>query len=162
MKAAAIQDIKEELSHLSAKQLSVLCLKLAKFKKDNKEFLSYLLFEEKDLTGYINAVKDEVDLLFSEINSSHVYYAKKTLRKILRITTRHIRYTASPQAEATLLIYFCEKMQGLNLPMERNTVLFNLYQSQLKKIKSAIAGFHEDLRYDYEKELKLLESTSRS
>jgi hypothetical protein len=32
----------------------------------------------------------------------------------------------------------------------------NLYQAQLKKINAAIAGFHEDLQYDYLKEIKKL------
>jgi hypothetical protein len=45
MKASSIKEIKTELSSLSAESLQDLCLSLARFKKENKEFLSYQLFE---------------------------------------------------------------------------------------------------------------------
>ncbi len=154
MKPAGISEIKNELGNLSAARLAALCLQLAKYKKDNKELLSYLLFEAGDMTAYLGTVKAEMDQLFTEINSSHLYFAKKTLRKILRITGKHIRYTGSRQAEAELLIYFCRKMKASGIAFENSTVLNNLYQAQLKKINAAVAGFHEDLQYDYLKEIK--------
>ena len=156
MKPASISEIKNELSNLSAARLAELCLQLAKYKKDNKELLSYLLFEETDLPSYIDSVKNQMDEAFSTINASHFYFAKKTLRKILRITGKHIRYTGSKQAEAELLIYFCKKLKTSGIAFRNSAVLVNLYQSQLKKINTAIAGFHEDLQYDYLKEVKKL------
>jgi len=156
MKAASISEIKIELNNLPAPQLAALCLQLAKYKKDNKELLSYLLFEETDLAAYIESVKKEMDAQFAEINISHLYFAKKSLRKILRITGKHIRYTGSKQAEAELLIYFCQRLKNSGIRFETSTVLMNLYQGQLKKINAAIAGFHEDLQYDYLKQIKKL------
>lgn len=156
MKAASISDIKNELGNCSASRLAALCLQLAKYKKDNKEFLTYLLFEEDDRNAYISSVKKEIDEQFASINSSQLYFAKKSLRKILRITGKHIRYTASKQAEAELLIFFCKKMKDSGIRYETSTVLMNLYQSQLKKINTAVAGFHEDEQYDYLKEIKKL------
>ena len=58
MKPAVISEIKQELNTLSAKELLELCLQLAKYKKDNKELLSYLLFEADDLPSYIAGVKE--------------------------------------------------------------------------------------------------------
>jgi len=156
MKPASISEIKNELSNLPGPRLAELCLQLARYKKDNKEFLSYLLFEETDLAGYINNVKKQIDEEFGTINASQLYFAKKTLRKILRITGKHIRYTGSKQAEAELLIYFCKKMKTSVIAFQNSVVLANLYQSQLKKINAAIATFHEDLQYDYLKEIKTL------
>jgi len=156
MKAASISEIKIELNNLPASQLAALCLQLAKYKKDNKELLSYLLFEETDMPAYIESVKKEMDAQFAQINISHLYFAKKSLRKILRITGKHIRYTGSKQAEAELLIYFCRQLKNSGIHFENSTVLTNLYQAQLKKINAAIAGFHEDLQYDYLKEIKKL------
>ena len=156
MKAAGISDIKNELGNLAPERLAALCLQLAKYKKDNKELLSYLLFEEHDMAAYIESVKKEIDIQFTEINASHLYFAKKTLRKILRITGKHIRYTGSRQAEAELLIYFCQKLKNSGIHFENSIVLVNLYNGQLKKINAAIAGFHEDLQYDYLKEIKKL------
>jgi len=156
MKAASISEIKIELNNLPASQLAALCLQLAKYKKDNKELLSYLLFEETDMPAYIESVKKEMDAQFAQINISHLYFAKKSLRKILRITGKHIRYTGSKQAEAELLIYFCRQLKNSGIHFETSAVLTNLYQAQLKKINAAIAGFHEDLQYDYLKEIKKL------
>ena len=156
MKAASISDIKNELGNLPPARLAALCLQLAKYKKDNKELLSYLLFEENDMPGYIENVKKEIDLQFAAINNNHLYFAKKSLRKILRITGKHIRYTASKQTEAELLIYFLQKLKSSGIRYTTSTVLLNLYQAQLKKINAAIAGFHEDLQYDYLKEIKKL------
>ena len=156
MKAASISEIKNELGNLAPARLAELCLQLAKYKKDNKELLSYLLFEENDQAAYIENVKKEIDTQFEEVNTSHLYFAKKTLRKILRITGKHIRYTGSKQAEAELLIYFCQKLKNSGIQFQTSTVLMNLYQSQIKKINAAIAGFHEDLQYDYLKDIKTL------
>ena len=154
MKAASISDIKNELGNMPPARLAALCLQLAKYKKDNKELLSYLLFEENDMAAYIASVKEEMDEQFTTINTSQLYFAKKTLRKILRITGKHIRYTGSKQAEAELLIYFCQKLKNSGIRYNTSTVLMNLYQAQLKKINAAIAGFHEDEQYDYLKEIK--------
>ena len=48
MKPASLSLLKRELENLSAKEVQELCLKLAKYKKDNKELLSYLIFDSGD------------------------------------------------------------------------------------------------------------------
>ena len=154
MKAATIHEIKQELNNLSPSRLAELCLRLAKFKKDNKELLTYLLFESSDLTEYIGNVKKEIDLEFKELPKPNLYLTKKSLRKILRITTKQIRYTGAPQAEVELLTYFCSRVKASGIPIESSPVLKNLYQQQLKKIHAVIGTMHEDLQYDYLKEVK--------
>ena len=59
MKAATLKEIKTELSHVSHDALLEICLKLAKFKKENKELLTYLLLESESEDGYIETVKEE-------------------------------------------------------------------------------------------------------
>jgi len=154
MKAATIHEIKQELNNLSPSELAELCLRLAKFKKDNKELLTFLLFESNDLTEYIGNVKKEMDGEFEELPKPNLYLTKKSLRKILRVTAKQIRYTGSPQAEVELLIYFCSKVKKSGIPLKNSPVLANLYQQQLKKIQGVIDTMHEDLQYDYLKELK--------
>ncbi|MEO6316359.1 MAG: hypothetical protein ABIU63_05020 [Chitinophagaceae bacterium] len=156
MKAASISEIKAGLQDLPPLRLAALCLQLAKYKKDNKELLSYLLFEESDVAAYTAAVKTDMDEQFAAINTRQLYFAKKSLRKILRIAGKHIRYTGSKQVEAELLIYFCQLMKNSGIQYTTSTVLMNLYQAQLKKINAAIAGFHEEEQYDYLKEIKKL------
>lgn len=156
MKAATIHEIKQELQQLPAKELTELCLRLSKFKKENKELLTYLLFEAHDEAAYIAGVKEEMNTLFEDVNTSQVYFAKKTLRKILRISNKYIRYTGSKTVEAELLLHFCEKLQALDIDIKRSTVLQNLYNSQIKKIKAAIVTMHEDLQYEYVKQLETI------
>jgi len=156
MKAATINELKQELSNSTPSQLVELCLRLARFKKENKELLTYLLFEAHDTVAYIQSVKQEIDLQFEQMNKSNVYFIKKTLRKILRTINKYTRYSGLPSVEIELLIYFCAAMQALNLNIEKNPVLFNLYHNQLKKINKTLATLHEDLQYDYKREVAKL------
>ena len=77
MKAASVNEIKQELKELNSIQLTELCLRLARFKKENKELLTYLLFEAHDLPAYINSVKEQIDEDFAQINTTNIYFAKK-------------------------------------------------------------------------------------
>ncbi len=156
MKAASISEIKNELSLVSPAKLLDLCVRLAKYKKDNKELLSYLLFDAHDESAYIENVKQEMDSLFGEINQSNLYFAKKSLRKILRLTNKYIRYTGSKQAEAELLLHYCASFIDSGISFKKNVALTNLLQGQLKKIEKVIATMHEDLQYDYLKQLNML------
>lgn len=156
MKAATINELKQELSNTSAVQLTELCLRLARFKKENKELLTYLLFEAHDTLGYIQSVKQEIDLQYEQMNKSNVYFIKKTLRKILRTINKYNRYSGLPTVEIELLIYFCTSMKALNLNIDKNPVLFNIYHNQLKKINKTLATMHEDLQYDYRREIAKL------
>ena len=74
MKAATLKELKLELSELSQEQLLKICLHLAKFKKENKELLTYLLLESESEDGYIETVKEEVDELFKSINTKRSSY----------------------------------------------------------------------------------------
>lgn len=157
MKSATIQELKTELKTLPASHLTEICLRLAKFKKDNKELLTYLLFEAADRSSFITAVKKEMDEGFSELPKPNLYLTKKTLRKILRTTTKQIRYMASPQAEVELLTYFCRRVRDKEISLRNSPVMNNLYRQQLKKIHALIATLHEDLQYDFLRDLKGLD-----
>jgi hypothetical protein len=157
MKAASAAELKKELMQLKTAALTELCLRLAKFKKENKELLTYLLFEAHDEENYIKLVIQEIDDQFSEINYAHLYYIKKSLRKILRVIAKHVRYTTSKQAEVTWLLHFCSCVKEAPIPHRKyNMVISNIYNSQLKKIESLINTFHEDLQYEFSKQLKPL------
>src|SRR6478609_4913285 len=93
MKAAGIAAIKEELKNLSAKEISELCLRLARYKKDNKELLAYLLFDAQDTDAYTRLIKEDMDEVFKEVNRSNLHLAKKTLRKILRKINKYVSFT---------------------------------------------------------------------
>jgi hypothetical protein len=156
MKTATVSELKQELEHCSPARLQQLCLRLVKFKKENKELLTYLLFEAHDTDAFTRQVKQEIDETLAPINTGHVYFAKKTLRKMLRITDKYIRYCGLDTAEAELRMYFCARMKALGLPIKQTPVLLNMYSNQLKKINKVLEPMHEDLQYDYRKELAAL------
>jgi hypothetical protein len=160
MKSATISEIKHELMVTNPTILLDLCIRLAKFKKENKELLTYLLFEANDEAAYLQQVKKEMDDQFETINFSNIYFVKKTLRKILRTTAKFIRLTGSKQVEVELLLHFCKTLVKNNIPINKSAVLNNLYQFQLKKIEQVMATLHEDLQYDYLKQFNQLQLTN--
>jgi hypothetical protein len=150
MKAVTVKDLNNELSLLNNKELRELCLRLAKFKKENKEFLSYLLFESSDEESYVESIKREIDLQFEHINRKSNYLIKKNVRKILLNTRKFIRYTPRKKTEIDLLIYFCAKLKEISPSINKNRVLLNLYSRQIEAIRKKLTLLHEDLQYDYE------------
>ncbi len=86
--AYGLQDIKKELQHLSPMQTADLCMRLARYKKENKELLAYLLFESHDEQAFIEKVKAEVGFMFSQLPSQS-YNAAKSIRKILRLIGKY-------------------------------------------------------------------------
>jgi viroplasmin and RNaseH domain-containing protein len=154
MTTASISEIKQELSSLSVSELLALCVRLSKYKKENKELLNYLLFQSNDEQAFVEMVKDLITDEFETVNKSNLYFAKKTIRKILRIANKHIKHTASKEVEVQVLMHFCATMELSGIPFRKNTALSNLYQSQLKKIEKVISAMHEDLQYDYLKDLE--------
>lgn len=158
MKAATVNELKQELKHRSAAQLVELCNRLARFKKENKELLTYLLFEEHDETGYKQSVKQEIDLQFSDIpKGNSLYLQKKSVRKILRTANKYARYSGEKTTEIELLLYFCSQLKESGIAIQKSTALSNLYQNQLKKIGKLLLTLHEDLQYDYKRSLEDLE-----
>ncbi len=155
MKASSISELKKELNELPAKQLMELCLHLAKYKKDNKEFLDYLLFQAHDKESFVRLVKQEIDEHFTELKfQSNLYYVKKSLRKLLRIITKYCKYIGDKALAADLHIYFCQKMKSSGIPYHKSQLLINMYEQQIKKINTLIQSLHEDLQQDYLNDLE--------
>ena len=154
MKAATVKELKTELSTRSEKELVEICLHLSKFKKENKELLSYLLYDADNESGYIKDIKNEVDIQFDEINTSSYFFIKKSIRKILRNIKKYIRYSKNKETEVELLMFFCHKLKNFTPTYTNNVVLTNTYNRQLEMIEKAISTLDEDLQYDYGVELE--------
>jgi len=157
MKSATVKEIKEELLNHSQKELVELCLSLAKFKKENKELLTYLLYEASNEEAFIAGVKNEIDEQFLEINTSGFYLIKKSVRKILRITKKYIRYSKQKETDINLRLYFCKKLKNMKPSITSNSALMKLYDREFSSIQKMVKTLHEDLQWDYEKEFRLLD-----
>lgn len=156
MKAASINELKQELINLPPKKVLELCLRLARFKKENKELLSYLLFEAHDEQGYLESVKKEMDEQFAELPKGNWYLAKKGLRKILKAISKYCKHVATKEAEAEMLIHFCLNVKNSGIRYRSYKALSGLYDQQLKKLNGIVEQVHEDLRFDYKKQLEQL------
>jgi hypothetical protein len=157
MKAVTVKELSQELLNRSPKELRDLCLRLSRFKKENKELLTYLLFESSDEPSYVESVKEEIDQQFGQVNKKSYYFIKKGLRRILLNTKKYIRYSQNRKSEVDLLIYYCSKLQNFTPSIKRNKALMNLYTRQFESIKEKLGHLHEDLQLDYESVMKDLE-----
>lgn len=153
MKAVTVKEIKEELTNYTPKELRELCLRLARFKKENKELLTYLLFESSDEALYVENVKKDVDEQFAIINKKTQYLIKKSFRKILRTIRKYARYSQKKETEVELLVYFCTKLKKFTPQIQKNTGLQNFYNKQIETIRKKVSLLHEDLQFDYGSEL---------
>ena len=154
MKAAGVKAIKEELNSRSREELSDLCLKLSKFKKENKELLTYLLFEADNENLFIISIQEEIDLEFENINRKSYYFIKKSIRKILRNTKKNIRYSKKKQTEVELLLHFCKKLKKFDPSISNSIPLTRIFDREILKVEKILKTLHPDLKYDYESEIE--------
>ncbi len=143
-----LQDIKKELQHLSGPQLNDLCLRLARYKKENKELLAYLLFEASNDAAFMEKIKGEVGFMFSQL-PSHSYNAAKSIRKILRLISKYIKFIGSKPAEIELLLNFNNNyIQYVDKKLSYKPLRVILTR-QVQKTQVLIKKIDEDLQADY-------------
>jgi hypothetical protein len=160
MKAASITEIKKELKTRTHQELLDHCLRMAKFSKDSKELLTFLLFEADDEAEFIRNVKQQYAGEFATINNSSFYLTKKGLRKILRELKKITRYSGRKETKVELMLFFCSEMLELGRVVREYYMLSNLYEREKEAIRKTISTLHEDLQYDYNVELDKLADLS--
>lgn len=155
MKSATVNELRQELKDSDPDVVRELCLKLIKYKKENKELATYALFEAHDEHAYVKNITSEIEEQFSDIpRGGNTYYIKKTLRKILRFANRQIRYSGNKVSELEIRIFFCQQINEARVPKNSGTVLGNLYDQQIKKITSIVDSLEEDLQADYQSQIE--------
>lgn len=157
MKTASVKELKDELKFRSNEDLIKIVLRLSRFKKENKELLTYLLFESTDEDDYIEKVKALMDNLFLALNTANNYRLQKGVRKVLRETKKYARYSGNKETEVALLIHFCRLMRETHPQVLRSKTMRDLMARQIVLIKTRISTLHEDLQYDFEQELNMIE-----
>lgn len=155
MKPEKLNDLKKILSKQGNIELIDICLRLAKYKKENKELLSYLLFDAHDPMNYAEQIKTLLSPEFENLQK-HYYYCSKSLRKIIRLMNRYAKYTGLKEVEIELYIWFCTNYL---LHVDLNTkhkALQLLLNRQFDKILKLMDKLHEDLQFDYQQEFESL------
>ncbi len=156
-----LQDIKKEIQHLSNPQVVELCLRLARYKKENKELLAYLLFEADNEAAFIEKIKAEVGFMFSQLPSQS-YMAAKALRKILRLISKYTKFIGSKQAEIELLLNFCYNYLQYTDKRTSYKPLRLILVRQLEKIRGLIQKLDEDLQFDYTQDYNQLHTEAEN
>lgn len=149
MKTATVRELKQELASKTEKELLEICLTLSKFKKENKELLTYLLYEQQNEDEYIESIKEEMREEFKALSAKTTYWTNKGVRKILRTIKKYIRYSKKTETEIELLLFFCEELKIIIDINYHRKVLENILEKQFIFIEKKIAKLHEDLQYDY-------------
>lgn len=156
MKTATVKELKDELKTYTAPELMALCLRLSRFKKENKELLTYLLYEAHNEDFFVENVKSEIDAQFEMVNTNSFYFAKKGVRKILSAVKKYIRYSGQKETEIALLLHFLFKLKTLKPTYKQNVVLTNTFKTQLSIVRKKLLLLDEDLQYDYGLEIEKL------
>jgi uncharacterized FlaG/YvyC family protein len=128
---------------------------MARYKKENKELLAYLLFDADDELAFAESFKQDIGLMMSQV-PSRAYDAAKVLRKVLKLVNKYIKFTGSKQVEAELILTFCRNYLDY---VDRRTSykpLRLILLKQLEKVNKAIKKLHEDLQFDYTSEFDIL------
>ena len=151
MKLEKLSDLKKELTGLSTHELTDICLRLAKYKKDNKELLSYLLFDADNPMKYAEQIKSYLLEDFKSMQK-HYYYSTKSMRKVIRLINRYAKYTGSREVEIELSLWFCTNFLNFADLQTSHKPMQGLLTRQFEKIIKLIPKLHEDLQFDYQKE----------
>lgn len=155
-KPASVKQLKDELNFRTKEEVLEFCLRLAKFKKENKELLTYLLFDSKDEDNFIQGVKREIESQFEALYSSNNYMTRKRVRKIQKEVKKYIRYSGKKETEVELLLFFCYQLKDLIPDYNWDPGLLNILNRQVSLIEKRLSSLHEDLQYDYEEDLQEL------
>ena len=156
MELRSISHLLKELGTLEHKQVLEICARLAKHKKENKELLSYLLFDSVDENSFRENIKKEIDELFANINRSSAYTTKKGLQKTVRVMNRYLNFSEEKQTELEIRLYFCSKVKKVRIDLDSSAVISNIYYREIDKIKTVFSKLHEDLQFDYKEAIEKL------
>lgn len=143
-----LTELKRELEALSPPELLKIILRLAKHKLENKELLSYLLFDAEDPLNYAEYLKEEMETPFLQ-PAVHPYYLLKSLRKSLRLITKYYRFTGNRNGEVELLLKLVSAFHEHYKSQFKYAALSKFIFRCLEKAEKSIDKLHEDLQADY-------------
>jgi hypothetical protein len=150
-----LAELKKELQYREVIDLKELCLKLAKYKTENKELLNYLLFYSDRKDDYVFEVKTLLASDFTNLYPS-IYYVTKQLRKLIRVMNKHIKYIGEKDKEVEITLSFCELFMESDLVYSNHKALIGLLFRQLKRVNKLLPKLQDDLQFDFQQAFDLL------
>lgn len=156
MQPASIETIKAELKQLPPKQVFDLLLRLARFKKENKELLTYILFESSDEPGYLQQVKAEITDELVTIDGLPAYQYKKQFRKIQRKLNKPLKYMGSKAAAVELYMHMVHMIAAKKKTIFIRAFLDKMLQQYVTKIERLLPALDPDISSDIKRELRMV------
>ena len=149
----SLQEQKKELHQLSKTELEAICLRFARFKKENKELLEFVLFHQGNPQAYADALKKDLEEVFKSLSGANYTDAKK-LRKITKALNKHAKYMQNPTLEVDLWIWFCLTYCDSMAAKSTAQVIRNFFVKAVLKVEKMQSKLHEDLAFDVAQELE--------
>ena len=72
MNVVSVPDLRKKIKYIDRQNLENLCLRLARYKIENKELITYFLFESQNEFEYVIGIK--ICLFAHSIRSSGIYF----------------------------------------------------------------------------------------
>ncbi len=148
MQPASIDTIKQELKQRTPKQVLDILLHLARFKKENKELLTYLLFEATDNEAYVRQVKEEITDALHQIDGLPAYQYKKQFRKMQRKLGKPVKYMNNKSATIELYMHVIEQISADRKTSFIRAFLDKVAEQYIRKIEKILPAVPEDLAGD--------------
>lgn len=149
MDISSLQQIKKELEKVDHKQMIQYCLKLASYKRDNKLYLNYLLFESENEITYKEKIQSEILKQFEDINDSTVYYLKKRIRKTKQLLYKYVTFTEQMETHLELYIFFLKQLHPYAQQIESSKQIQSMILTVIRSFEKKLSKLHEDLQYDF-------------
>lgn len=152
MQTYSLLEQKKELQNLMPAELIDLCLRLARFKKENKELLEYLLFHQSNPMPYVELIKKEIENGFGALTGAN-YTDSKKLRKMTKLLNKQAKYVQNSDIEVDLYLCFCTHFCHAICATSSAKVVQNFFLKAVLKIEKLSHKLHEDLAFDVQQEL---------
>ncbi len=149
----SLSDIRKELAYASPEELKSLCLRMARFKKENKEHLAFLLFQKNE-ADFIKSVKAEISDALDDIHRIHAFQARKVLQKTLRTIVKYKKFCLSKVFEMEVMLHFIRSMQAKQISEYTSSYTGQFYKKQQLKLVKILESLDEELSMDYRDEVE--------
>lgn len=152
MTTIKLQNQKKEIAKLDAKTLAEICIRLAKYKTENKEFLNYLLFHSYDNQPYIDEIKSDITNTFLSFNQND-YLNSKVLKGLLTRLNKQLKFIADKNREAEIVTEFCLAfIANVSVRCYYAGLMQVLYR-QFVRLQKVVGKLDEDLQFDYKEDI---------
>jgi len=128
MKAATIQEIKQELTTLSSSRLTDYAFAWPGTRRITRS-CSLPAFRAGDEAGFIRNIRSEIDLEFEELPRARSITQKKACGRSVRTLIKRIKYTGSGRWRSNCWAIIAQG-QKVGHTIHKNPVLTNLYSSR--------------------------------